>query len=176
MNGVTCSRSWRAVASRQAVSQRLEAEHFGIQPIRVRRRQTCSTRSRRRQSCERGDHRVDDRRIDQRAVASDTHHGTSAPASLRRLVITVEHVVLAAAIDRVTEFAARTRPMARYADRPKWRARSRRRACAPARRSSSRPIIGVPHIGCMTLFGNRVEPMRAWTMATVFKRRSIETG
>jgi len=37
-----------------------------------------------------------------------------------------------------------------------------------AKRDRSSSIIGLPLIGRMTLFGKRVEPIRAWTTAIVF--------
>ena len=36
--------------------------------------------------------------------------------------------------------------------------------------------MGVPHISRMTLFGSRVDPIRACTIATVFMIISIKTG
>ena len=101
------------------------------------------------------------------------HDGTGAACAA--LVVAVQHVVFAAAVDRVAE-PLDVRASGSLHRSLRSRARCDRRSFACASRFSRSPIIGVPQIGRITLLRKRVEPMRAWTMATVFNSAARRDG
>ena len=81
--------------------ERAIAEHFRVEPVGISRRRNVRriVRGGRR---ELRDNRVDELRVDERAIAGDTHDDIGTRRA-RRLVVAVQDVVFAAAVHRIAQ-------------------------------------------------------------------------
>ena len=156
MNGVTCSRSYGRARFAPARSSAANVNTSVSSPSGYVGRTVIGRRSRRARVAAMPTTASTSTGIDQRAIAGDAHHDVGAMLA-RRLVVAIEHVLLAAAEHGVPSplHVVRQRLVCAASD-----VATHDPSTARARdsRPSSSPIIGVPAIGRMTLSGSRVDP------------------